>query len=307
MQSSEHIDQLITALCLARPALPRIAKNKRVTVKSDRGTYDFDYATLDVILDAVCPVLATQGLVVLCGGDAAPDGSVVVTTRLAHRSGQWIESMIHVGKPTRLQDLGSAITYGKRYGITAILGIQADDDDDGNQVDGNAVVPRQAPARRVTSTNGHAPAVAQPTTEDIDALFALAETCHEPKDAFGRQLRRIMGLNGEVLISKKFLKKSMTLTQFEVARAYYERLLRQQVENDVPDGRPPPTGKPHPLPEGEEPRPDDAVAKAALRQEAIGWGIREDEVAHVLTHHPFEKARNLLWQARRRVQRPAEV
>jgi hypothetical protein len=141
----------------------------------------------------------------------------------------------------------------------------------------------------------------------VDELVALAESAHEPKEVFATQLRRIMGLNGEVLISKKFLKKSMTLTQFEVARAYYERLLRQQVENDVPDGRPPPTGKPHPLPEGEEPRPDDAVAKAALRQEAIGWGIREDEVAHVLTHHPFEKARNLLWQARRRVQRPAEV
>jgi hypothetical protein len=28
---------------------------------------------------------------------------------------------------------------------------------------------------------------------------------------------------------------------------------------------------------GEEPCPDDAVAKAALQQEAIGWGICEDE------------------------------
>jgi hypothetical protein len=30
-------------------------------------------------------------------------------------------------------------------------------------------------------------------------------------------------------------------------------------------------------------------------------------VGHVLAHHTLEKARNLLWQARRRVQMPAEV
>jgi hypothetical protein len=37
--------------------------------------------------------------------------------------------------------------------------------------------------------------------------------------------------------------------------------------------------------------------------EALGWGITGQEVEHIVTHHPLEKARTLLWKARR----PADV
>jgi hypothetical protein len=98
-----------------------------------------------------------------------------------------------------------------------------------------------------TSANGHTPpgvsgtpAEGHPTAEDINALFDLAQvSCQEPKELLGRRLREIMGLTSEVRISKKFLRDSMTLTQFEVARAYYEKILKRQVEEDVPNYEPP--------------------------------------------------------------------
>lgn len=239
----------------------------------------------------------------------------VVTARAKDRQGREDESTgaVTVGnlKGDALANaLMKAETKAKRRVTLSICGLGMLDESE------LETIPQESlPPRPTASANGHTPPVVSgppaeghPTAEDINALFDLAQvSCQEPKELLGRRLREIMGLTGEVRVSKKFLRDSMTLNQFEVARAYYERLLKQQVENDVLDGPPPPSGKPHPLPEGEGPHPDDAVAKVALRQEAIGWGIRADEVGHVLAHHPLEKARHLLWQARRRVQVPAEV
>jgi hypothetical protein len=140
MQTSEAIDQVVSALAKARPLFPRLAKNKSVEVTSERGAYTFAYATLDEILHTVVGPLSTHGLALVCAIDAAPDGAVLVITRLCHTSGQWLQSQINVGRPTKLQALGSAITYAKRYTIAGLLAVQADEDDDANGADGNLIV-----------------------------------------------------------------------------------------------------------------------------------------------------------------------
>jgi hypothetical protein len=66
------------------------------------------------------------------------DRGVSVTTRLIHSSGQWIE-FGPLTVPMSKQDahgVGSATTYARRYGLSAALGIVADDDD-GNAAVGN--------------------------------------------------------------------------------------------------------------------------------------------------------------------------
>jgi hypothetical protein len=51
MQTSDQIDQLITALAQARATFPHIVRNKTLMVRRrDGGTYTFTYATLDTIL-----------------------------------------------------------------------------------------------------------------------------------------------------------------------------------------------------------------------------------------------------------------
>jgi hypothetical protein len=58
----------MAALAAARPHFPAIRRNKTVTVRRrDGGTYTFTYATLDIVLDAVCPVLGAHGLALVCG------------------------------------------------------------------------------------------------------------------------------------------------------------------------------------------------------------------------------------------------
>jgi hypothetical protein len=90
------------------------------------------YATLDACIDATRSALAENGLCVV--QPVTMDGAVMVlTTRLMHDSGDEIVSVYPV-VPVKAdpQGFGSAITYARRYAYCAILGLVADEDDDGN-------------------------------------------------------------------------------------------------------------------------------------------------------------------------------
>jgi hypothetical protein len=230
MQTSLNIDQLMTALAKARAAFPTITRTKTVQVRSERGAYAFAYAPLEDILAAVCPPLSAEGLVLVGSLDHAPDGAVLVTTRLAHASGQWVESAINVGRHGKLQELGSAITYGRRYGISTLLGIQTDDDDDANAADGNTILTPQPATASTTATA----TPARPSKEQVDDLVSLA-LLSTTKDGFAQDIRRLLQVGGEVAITKKFLREHLTMTQFAEAWARYEAANRRAIEADVDD------------------------------------------------------------------------
>lgn len=94
------------------------------------------YAPLNDVLNLVRPLLSKNGLSVV----QAPSGdgeNIVVTTTLIHESGEWIESSPLVLKADKAtaQGAGSAITYARRYALSAVLGISSEDDDDGNHAE----------------------------------------------------------------------------------------------------------------------------------------------------------------------------
>lgn len=95
------------------------------------------YATLAAVCDA-CGPLATHGIAYLQPTRA--DGPhVTVTTVLIHSSGEWIaEDLTLTAGQNTPQAVGSAITYGRRYGLAAMVGIAPEDDD------GEAAEPRNA-------------------------------------------------------------------------------------------------------------------------------------------------------------------
>jgi ERF superfamily len=88
------------------------------------------YASLTSIMDTVRPVLAKHGLAItqVVGQDEA---GMCLETRLMHISGEWISGSLHLLiDKQNMQGMGSAITYAKRYAISAILGVVSDEDDD---------------------------------------------------------------------------------------------------------------------------------------------------------------------------------
>jgi hypothetical protein len=124
--SSENIAELATALAVAQGEFKPVGKN------AVNPHFKSKYADLASIVDASREALSRNGLA-LIQAPAFVDGRVVVISRIIHKSGQWIESRISMkaGQDTP-QAIGSVITYGRRYGLSAILGICADDDDDAN-------------------------------------------------------------------------------------------------------------------------------------------------------------------------------
>lgn len=135
MNKSDTTAQIFSALAKAQAEFPAIPRSRTVTVQSQKGSYKFAYAPFEDILRAVKPILAAHGLAYSQGSDG--DKLITVVT---HESGEWFShgtAIINLGGSA--QGYGSALTYARRYGFCGAFGIQADDDDDANAADGNAI------------------------------------------------------------------------------------------------------------------------------------------------------------------------
>jgi len=91
------------------------------------------YADLSSIMESCKEALCNNKLSILQIIDYE-NSEMILKTRIAHESGEFIEAKFFLRtEKNTLQGLGSAITYARRYSLAAILGIVADEDDDGNQ------------------------------------------------------------------------------------------------------------------------------------------------------------------------------
>lgn len=136
---STSIAKLADALTKAQKAFKPISRDREVRVQTKTGgSYTFKYATLDEILGAVRPALIEHGLFVTQGIIERRNG-LAIETRLVHSSGEWLGNVtpMIVAANANNQELGSAQSYARRYGISALLCIAVDEDDDGNTADGN--------------------------------------------------------------------------------------------------------------------------------------------------------------------------
>lgn len=119
------MENLIKALIKARSGFEPIKKDKT------NPHFKNQYASLDSINSAVLPALCENELVVTQVVEPV-DGGQVIKTILWHSSGEKIESFLMLPDIKDMQKLGAAITYARRYSLSAMLGISADEDDDGN-------------------------------------------------------------------------------------------------------------------------------------------------------------------------------
>ena len=128
MTSSENIGAIAPSLIKAQSQMQGISKEGK------NPAFKSKYVTLDSILDTLRPILTSNGLM-LTQGSQQPETmqSVTVESRIIHTSGEWISTTvtIPVTKPDA-HGLGSALTYGRRYSVSALLAISADEDDDAN-------------------------------------------------------------------------------------------------------------------------------------------------------------------------------
>jgi len=134
---SDKIDKLAAALTKAQSEMKGAEK------KSVNPFFNSGYADLHTVIESSFPHLTKYGLSVIQGNDSKP-GEFFVTTMLLHESGQWIKSKLKMPiEKITAQSIGSTITYGRRYGLSAITGI-AQYDDDGNAASNKGITKNHA-------------------------------------------------------------------------------------------------------------------------------------------------------------------
>jgi len=166
MQKSESIANLTKALV-------NVQKDIKPALKSSENPFfHSQYADLNSVWDSCRELLTANGLAVIQTNALGPfENSVIIETVLCHTSGEWVsgELLLPLTK-TDPQGVGSAITYGRRYGLASIVGIISDVDDDGNKASGNNQ------ARHETNDHKFIP----------KAMAATASSVRTPPKAYGQ-------------------------------------------------------------------------------------------------------------------------
>lgn len=123
MEKSESIAKLADALCKFQSQVDSIGKDGK------NPFFKSKYATLDNIIKTVRGPMVKHGL----SFSQMPSEENCLVTVLMHSSGEYMASTVKMTpKDNTPQGQGSAITYMRRYALSALLGIATDEDDDGN-------------------------------------------------------------------------------------------------------------------------------------------------------------------------------
>jgi hypothetical protein len=125
------------AMVKAQAKFPRIGKDKEVTVTGGKGTYTYDYTPLDVLVDKTKETLEQNDLGVF-QDTWVEDGLVYVRTTIFHASGEFREfaPLCYPMPAGRIHDLGSLLSYLRRYSYLSALRLAPSDasDDDGKRI-----------------------------------------------------------------------------------------------------------------------------------------------------------------------------
>lgn len=182
--------ELMAALAKANAELTNPTKDKT----ANTGAYGYKYASLDTILAHVRPVLAKYGLS-LIQDVSLGDGRAVVTTQLLHASGQSITfGPVTWASGPDIQKAGGAITYLRRYALTAAISVAADEDTDG----ANAEHDRPAPVANPHNLTG--PAARRMGTE---------QATDKQKQMLGRLVREQGWADSTEFIESQFVRDTL--------------------------------------------------------------------------------------------------
>lgn len=153
MKTSESISKISAALVNAQKAITFAAKD------ATNPHFRNKYADLPAVIEAIKPALNDAGIMFMQTPSPSDAGTLALTTRLVHESGEWIEDTATLPLPKNdPQGYGSAMTYARRYALAAITGLYQDDDD-GNAASGAGQKPQtpQPQARRQQAAEGPDP------------------------------------------------------------------------------------------------------------------------------------------------------
>ena len=141
MKKSETLTEFSKAFAKTQQEMKQPLKD------ANNAFFKSKYVPLENVVEAITESASKNGLSFTQFPSSDEAGNVTVGTLVMHSSGEWIEYDPIRMKPVKNdpQSIGSAITYAKRYALSAIFGITSDQDDDGNEA---TQTKKQAPAKK---------------------------------------------------------------------------------------------------------------------------------------------------------------
>jgi hypothetical protein len=244
-------------------------------------TKPFEYLTLNgklrlyALRDCADQLRRLHGISIYIANRERLSDIYIVTARAKDRQGREDESTGAVTLGSLKGDalanaLMKAETKAKRRVTLSIAGLGWLDETELDTIpQGPAVImPSEEPP-----SSEEPPTAVHPTADHISTLVELARSCGVDLVSFGRHMRQLMDLGEETKITKKFLRETMTMAQYESAWQHYNDVLKTQVEEDVLDVPPP----------GEQLSPTDAEARAS--QSETGPHTETSEAVDTSTAH----------------------
>lgn len=215
-------NNLNAALARLQMELPRIEKDQTAKVDTKSGgSYRYTYADLARVSQRVLPNLGKLGLA-FTSRPTTKDNRLVLVYELRHISGEMIEGEWPLPDRGSPQEIGSAITYFRRYCLCAVTGVAPEGDDN------DAALAEQASAHRNRSSRS--PRSDQPSSGNGGQEPPITgEQKARMQRAFGE-----LGIAGQgdrlqyaIGVVGRQIKSSTELTQFEAGRVI------KQAERDV--------------------------------------------------------------------------
>lgn len=132
LKKSESIQNLSNAMAEFQKKIKQPLKD------ANNPFFKSQYVPLENVVEAITETGSQLGISFMQFASSDETGSIEVATLVMHSTGEYIEFPPVRMKPesNKPQAVGSAITYAKRYALSAIFGITSDKDDDGNEATG---------------------------------------------------------------------------------------------------------------------------------------------------------------------------
>ena len=144
---------LAAALCAAQAEFQPLEMNKIATIPTGKGTYQYGYADLSAVLAATRPALNKHGIVLTQRMEIAEHG-LIINTELRHGEEVW-SSQWPLAIADRPQLTGANLTYYRRYALTSMLGVAAEETDDESAADSGEQAVKRKPANLTPHTGEH--------------------------------------------------------------------------------------------------------------------------------------------------------
>lgn len=164
------LDQLATALAAFQEEAPTVTKDQTARIENRQGetSYTYKYADLADLTRVAYPLLTKHGLAFTCQPRRTETGAYELVGMLLHTSGQRLLGSLPIAGSTA-QQVGSSLTYNRRYLFGCMTGLVTDEDDDGARASRPDPQDRGRPAEQLGADDGRP--MSSPTRARMFGLF----------------------------------------------------------------------------------------------------------------------------------------